>query len=408
MQYKDDPEALESWQGELCKLARSSKVDKDITLTTGSKLAKFISRKKKALMAEMSHMSTFDVHCVTFIMCGRPDAYAAHAQNAILCSSAEIEQLAEQEFDLKKSLNELFVKVLRQRLDTSGLSKWHQETEKKHQEQELRTRDSAYSAASKHLKNLFVSNGHTWFPVTVPWVRLLALLRQHRVRIVGWPLESECPAPHPSRTNKSWEGGQWRTLVTEFHKGGDCQIKVEKWDEDTADDDDDAPLVIDCNDNVIRRARDAEHGAKPTSHSKRKSSKSTRIVSAPTVPDSDSDDPGLDIGGSNSLVGTDSRLSANGLGFGTANQILAGPNSSSAPALAPTTLIPKSPAPSLIPRSPAPSLIPQSPAPSLIPQSPAPTFDPFDLNQFDFTTLSAGALEELSSLLEQYNSAMQS
>ena len=221
-QYKDNTDALESWQSELCKLVQSSKVDKDIALTSGSKSAKFISQKKKTILAEMLHMSTFDVHSILFITCGHPEAFAAHIQNAVLFSSAEIEHIAEQEFNLKKSLNELFVSVLHQWMDATGLSKWHQDTEKKQQEQELQSHDSAYSTALKYLRGLFTSHGHTWFPVSVPWVHLLALLCQHRVCIVGWPPENECPAPHPSCTNKSWEGGQWRTLISEFHKGEDC------------------------------------------------------------------------------------------------------------------------------------------------------------------------------------------
>ncbi|KAF9513149.1 hypothetical protein BS47DRAFT_1362605 [Hydnum rufescens UP504] len=229
----------------------------------GSKLAKFISRKKKNLMGEMSHMGTFDVHSISFIVCGRADAYAAHAQNAILCSSPEIQRLAEEEFNLKKTLDDLFVKVLAQRLDARGLSKWHQETEKKRQEDELRSRDSAYSAASKYLRNLFIENGHTWFPASVPWVRILGLLRRNRIRIVGWPCEDECPAPHPTRTNKSWEGGQWRLLVSEFHKGKGCPIKLEKWSDDDTDNDDDIPLIIDRNRVIVYRVQDANSGAGP-------------------------------------------------------------------------------------------------------------------------------------------------
>ncbi|KAF9520116.1 hypothetical protein BS47DRAFT_1387463 [Hydnum rufescens UP504] len=143
----------------------------------GSKLAKFISWKKKNLMGEMSHMGTFDVHSISFIVCGHANAYTAHAQNAILCSSPEIQQLAKEEFNLKKTLDDLFVKVLAQQLDARGLSKWHQETEKKWQEDELRSHDSAYSATSKYLRNLFIENGHTWFPASVPWVQILGLLQ---------------------------------------------------------------------------------------------------------------------------------------------------------------------------------------------------------------------------------------
>ncbi|KAF9508615.1 hypothetical protein BS47DRAFT_1397694 [Hydnum rufescens UP504] len=229
-QYENDPEGLEAWQEELCTLARRSKVDNDVALTTGSKLAKFISRKKKNLMGEMSHMGTFDVHSISFIVCGHADAYAVHVQNAILCSSPEIQRLAEEEFNLKKTLDDLFVKVLAQWLDARGLSKWHQETEKKRQEDELRSRDSAYSAASKYLRNLFIENGHTWFPASVPW---------------------------------SWEGGQWRLLVSEFHKGKGCPIKLEKWLDDDADNDDDIPLIIDHNRVIVYCVQDANSGAGP-------------------------------------------------------------------------------------------------------------------------------------------------
>ncbi|KAF9506522.1 hypothetical protein BS47DRAFT_1367308 [Hydnum rufescens UP504] len=238
-------------------------VDNDVALTTGSKLAKFISRKKKNLMGEMSHMGTFDVHSISFIVCGCADAYAAHAQNAILCSSPEIQRLAEEEFNLKKTLDDLFVKVLAQRLDARGLSKWHQETEKKWQEDELRSHDSAYSATSKYLRNLFIENGHTWFPALVPWVQILGLLRRNRIRIVGWPCEDECPAPHPTHTNKSWEGGQWRLLVSEFHKGKGCPIKLEKWLDDDTNNDDDIPLIIDRNRVIVYRVQDANSGAGP-------------------------------------------------------------------------------------------------------------------------------------------------
>ncbi|KAF9514382.1 hypothetical protein BS47DRAFT_1361762 [Hydnum rufescens UP504] len=105
----------------------------------GSKLAKFISWKKKNLMAE-------------------------------------------EEFNLKKTLDDLFVKVLAQRLDARGLSKWHQETEKKWQEDELRSCNSAYSATSKYLQNLFIENGHTWFPASVPWVGLVKMNVQPHIR----------------------------------------------------------------------------------------------------------------------------------------------------------------------------------------------------------------------------------
>ncbi|KAF9504808.1 hypothetical protein BS47DRAFT_1368534 [Hydnum rufescens UP504] len=174
------------------------KVNNDVALTTGSKLAKFISRKKKNLMGEVSHMGTFNVHSISFIVCGRADAYTAHVQNAILCSSPEIQQLAKEEFNLKKTLDDLFVKVHPQWLDARG-----------------------------------------------------------------WPCEDECPAPHLTCTNKSWEGGQWHLLVSKFHKGKGCPIKLEKWLDDDADNDDDIPLIIDCNRVIVYHVQDANSGAGP-------------------------------------------------------------------------------------------------------------------------------------------------
>ncbi|KAF9514362.1 hypothetical protein BS47DRAFT_1361743 [Hydnum rufescens UP504] len=199
--------------------------------------------KKKLLMGKIQHMATFDAHVVAFIVCSQPDAYAAHAQNAILFGSSEIQQLAEKQFNLKKSL-ELFIKLMNEQLDATGILKWHEEAEKVQQEHELKTRDSAYSVTSKYLRNLFISNGHAWFLVSIPWVQLLALLCWHHICFIGWPLEEECPAPHPSHTNKSWEGGQWRFLVSKFQKGNSCPIKLERWGEDDADDDTAVPLVI--------------------------------------------------------------------------------------------------------------------------------------------------------------------
>ncbi|KAF9505464.1 hypothetical protein BS47DRAFT_1368047 [Hydnum rufescens UP504] len=211
----------------------------------------------------------------------------------ILFGSSEIQQLAEKQFNLKKSLEELF------------------QAEKVWREHELKTRDSAYSATSKYLRNLFISNGHAWFPVSIPWVRLLALLHRHRIRFVGWLLEEECPAPHPSRTNKSWEGGQWRFLVSEFQKGNSCPIKLERWGKDDADDDTAVPLVIDRDGNAVHCVQDAglDFGSESTTTSTRqpkltswKSQKvpasaakskgiarSTRIQSKPFIDESDSD-----------------------------------------------------------------------------------------------------------------------
>ncbi|KAF9505448.1 hypothetical protein BS47DRAFT_1368068 [Hydnum rufescens UP504] len=270
-QYEDDPEGLEAWQEELCTLARRSKVDNDVALTTGSKLAKFISRKKKNLMGEMSHMGTFNVHSISFIVCGHADAYAAHAQNAILCSSPEIQRLAEEEFNLKKTLDDLFVKVLAQRLDARGLSKWHQETEKKWQEDELRSRMILHTLP--HPNTCEISS--------------------LRMDIHGWPCEDECPAPHPTRTNKSWEGGQWRLLVSEFHKGKGCPIKLEKWSDDDANNDDDIPLIIDRNRVIVYCVQDANSGSGASS--KGKNSKASHNLSKAFIENSDSEDLGPDL-----------------------------------------------------------------------------------------------------------------
>lgn len=316
-QFKNDPEGLETWLEELRMVARQSKVDKDVHLTSGTKLAKYIHRKKKLLLGAIQGMAHFDTHAIVFIACCRLDAHVAHAQNAILFGSPLVQQLAKSQFNLKKSLEELFVKLMHEQLDATGISKWHEEAEKKQRIQELKSRDSAYSAASKYLRNLFVSNGHAWFPVSVPWVRLLPLFRQHRLRIAGWPLEDECPAPHPRRTNKSWEGGHWRFLVTQFHKGNNCPIKVEKWGEQEADDDPLVPLIVDRDDHVVYRVRDVEPGASTiekksastsrskasswnshkapasTSRSSPETTKSTRILSAPFIEDSNSDSGGI-------------------------------------------------------------------------------------------------------------------
>ncbi|KAF9504529.1 hypothetical protein BS47DRAFT_1368721 [Hydnum rufescens UP504] len=162
--FNGDADSLEAWLDDLQSLAQQSKVDKDIQVTSGTKLTKYIHWKKKLLMGKIQHMATFDAHVVAFIVCSQPDAYAAHAQNAILFGSSEIQQLAKKQFNLKKSLEELFIKLMNEQLDATGISKWHEEAEKVRQEHELKTRDSAYSATSKYLRNLFISNGHAWFP----------------------------------------------------------------------------------------------------------------------------------------------------------------------------------------------------------------------------------------------------
>ncbi|KAF9514839.1 hypothetical protein BS47DRAFT_1392104 [Hydnum rufescens UP504] len=111
--FNGDADGLEAWLDDL-----------------GTKLTKYIHRKKKLLMGEIQHMATFDAHVVAFVVCSRPDAYADHAQNAILFGSSEIQQLAEKQFNLKKSLEELFIKLMNEQLDATGISKWHEEAEK--------------------------------------------------------------------------------------------------------------------------------------------------------------------------------------------------------------------------------------------------------------------------------------
>ncbi|KAF9504815.1 hypothetical protein BS47DRAFT_1368525 [Hydnum rufescens UP504] len=132
------------------------------------------------------------------------------SKNAIFFGSSEIQQLAKKQFNLKKSLEELFVKLMNEQLDATGISKWHEEAEKVQQEHKLKTRDLATLQPQ----------------ISVPWVQLLALLCQHHIHFIGWLLEEECPAPHPSCTNKSWEGGQWRFLVSKFQKGNSCPLSL--------------------------------------------------------------------------------------------------------------------------------------------------------------------------------------
>ncbi|KAF9509900.1 hypothetical protein BS47DRAFT_1396432 [Hydnum rufescens UP504] len=255
--FNGNSQALENWLDELRTVAQSSRVENDVKLMSGTKVAKFMSRQKKYFKGEMGHMSKFDIHTIMIMVCGCPNAHAAHAQNAIICSSPEIESLIEGGFNLQKSLNELFVKVLHWQLDRSSLAKWHQEAEKKERNNKLKCRDSAYSAASKYIKNLFTSNSYTWFPSIIPWVWFLSLLVQYRIRIIGWPLETECPAPHPRCMNKQWDASQWRFLVTQFHKGNDCLIKVEAWGVHEKDGNDDVVLIIDRNNDTIYCVRDA-------------------------------------------------------------------------------------------------------------------------------------------------------
>jgi hypothetical protein len=47
-----------------------------------------------------------------------------------------------------------------------------------------------------------------------------------------------------------WEGAEWRCLVSEFHKGKECGIKVEPWDPED-DDDNDTAIIIDCTGAIV-------------------------------------------------------------------------------------------------------------------------------------------------------------
>ncbi|KAF9503200.1 hypothetical protein BS47DRAFT_1369718 [Hydnum rufescens UP504] len=200
--FNGDSQALENWLDELRTVAQSSRVENDVKLTSGTKVAKFMSWQKKYFKGEMGHMSKFNIHTTMIMVCGHPNAHAAHAQNAIICSSPEIESLIEGSFNLQKSLNELFMKVLHRRLNQSSLAKWHQEAEKKEHDNEL---------------------NYTWFPSIVPW---------------------------------QWDASQWRFLVTQFHKGNDCPIKVEAWGAHEKDGDDDVVLIIDRNNDTVYCVRD--------------------------------------------------------------------------------------------------------------------------------------------------------
>ena len=68
-QFNGDANGLEAWLDDLRSLAQQSKVDKDVQVTTGTKLAKYIHRKKKLIMGKTQHMATFDAHVVAFVVC---------------------------------------------------------------------------------------------------------------------------------------------------------------------------------------------------------------------------------------------------------------------------------------------------------------------------------------------------
>ncbi|KAF9505490.1 hypothetical protein BS47DRAFT_1368020 [Hydnum rufescens UP504] len=196
---------------------------------SSTKVAKFMSWQKKYFKGEMGHMSKFNIHTIMIMVCGRPNAHAAHAQNAIICSSPEIESLIKGSFNLQKSLDELFVKVLHQWLDRSSLAKWHQEAEKKEHDNELKQRDSAYSTASKIHQELV-------------HFQQLHLVSIHRTLGGGFSA---------SLFNTQWDASQWRFLVTQFHKGNDCPIKVEAWGAHEKDGNDNVVLIIDQNNDTV-------------------------------------------------------------------------------------------------------------------------------------------------------------
>ena len=142
---------------------------------------------------------------------------------------------------------------------------------------------------------------------------------------------------------------------------------------DTADDDETAPLIIDQGGNVVHHAQDAGLNEAETNAAKRnsvRSTKSTRIVSAPIIPpDLDKDD--MDTGGLNLVIRMDLGSRAMGLGVGTSNPQV--PN----------------------------SLFGQAPM-QPIPQSHPPSLDPLGLDQFDSLTISPKQLEEWPSILNDY------
>ncbi|KAF9516800.1 hypothetical protein BS47DRAFT_1360030 [Hydnum rufescens UP504] len=338
--FDGDPKGLESWLEDLCILAQTARVDNDIKLTQGSK-------------AEMVHMAKFDVHTILFVVAGQAGAHAAHAQNAVICGSPEIEKIANGKFNLDKCLNDLFFKVLHQCLNRCGLLKWHEETKKAEKAKELKSHDAAYSATSKYIRNLFVD--HAWFPNTVPWTHLLFMLAQHHSALpptldeatkhgkvesgdislvnstkaktvpsrsslgirkmkmkmmilpqsltglvlhqclngcglLKWHEETEKAEKAKELKSRDaaysaaskyirnlfvdhawfpntvpWTrllfmlaqhhvrivGGEWRYLVSEFHKGKDCSIKVKSWNLEDEDEDDDIALIIDWTGTVV-------------------------------------------------------------------------------------------------------------------------------------------------------------
>ncbi|KAF9503083.1 hypothetical protein BS47DRAFT_1386511 [Hydnum rufescens UP504] len=66
--FNGDSQALENWLDELRTVAQSSRVENDVKLTSGTKVAKFMSRQKKYFKGKMGHMSKFDIHTIMIIV----------------------------------------------------------------------------------------------------------------------------------------------------------------------------------------------------------------------------------------------------------------------------------------------------------------------------------------------------
>src|ERR1700676_3302181 len=59
-----------------------------------------------------------------------------------------------------------------------------------------------------------------------------------------------------------WEGAEWRCLMSKFHKGPKCGIKVESWD--PGDDDDNTTIIIDCTGTIVYCVCDSVVGHSPS------------------------------------------------------------------------------------------------------------------------------------------------
>ncbi|KAF9504813.1 hypothetical protein BS47DRAFT_1368523 [Hydnum rufescens UP504] len=130
------------------------------------------------------------------------------SKNAIFFGSSEIQQLAKKQFNLKKSLEELFVKLMNEQLDATGISKWHEEAEK------------------------------------------------HHIHFIGCCLKKNACSTSKLH-QQELEGGQWEIPCFQVPKGNSCPIKLERWTEDDADDDTAVPLVIDRDGNAVCHVQDA-------------------------------------------------------------------------------------------------------------------------------------------------------